>query len=367
LSFLFWPDQPEDQAHNNLRQTLHRLRLVLPDHERFLEINSSTVRWRQDSPFYLDVADFEAALDIAGKAEAAGKSVMVRQNLEHAISLFQGELLPSCYDDWIIPNRERLHRLCIAALEKMVALLEQQQLYNQAVTYARHLLQIDPLYEPGYRLLMRLYALVEDRTSALRTYRACEEIFQRELTVEPETATREIYQRLLAAQPASKFSSFQEGSPQLPLLGREGEWSKLRSAWQQVANGRTQIVLISGEAGICKSRLAEEMLVWLKLQGIHFARTWAYTAEGRLSYGPLVDWLRSEVCSSQLKTMEKIWLIELSRLLPDLLIEIPQLPLPESLMEDAQRQGRRSRSCFASADCLLEYRLTLALHACMPW
>lgn len=338
LSFLFWPDRPEAQSRNNLRQTLHRLRLTLPDHERYLAIDSRTVRWRQSSPFRLDVADFEAALEIAGKAEAAGQAVMLRRNLERAISFYKGELLPSCYDDWIIPHRERLHRKCLSALEKIAASLEELRAYTRAVSYARRLLQIDPLYEPGYRLLMRLYALKGDRTGALRTYHACEEILQQELSVEPEPATREVYQRLLAAQPASEFSLIQEGVRQLPLVGREAEWSRLHSAWQQAVNGRAQIVLISGEAGIGKSRLAEEMLAWLARQGIHFARTRAYAAEGRLSYGPLADLLRSEVYAPELKKMEEIWLTEISRLLPELLVEMAHLPPPEPLIEHAQRQ-----------------------------
>jgi DNA-binding SARP family transcriptional activator len=338
LSFLFWPDQPEAQSRNNLRQTLHRLRLSLPDHNRYLMVDSSAVGWRYDPSFRLDVADFEAALEKANQAEAAGQPEAQRQNLEHAISLYQGELLPSCYDDWITPHRERLHQQCLAALEKIAALLEDQRAYTRACSYARRLLEIDPLYEPGYRLLMRLYALNNDRTSAIRTYHACVENLQRELAVEPEPTTRMIYQRLLAAQPEREFTSVQTGQPHLPLVGREAEWSRLHSAWQEAAKGKTQIVLISGEAGIGKSRLAEEMLVWLARQGIHFARTRGYAAEAKISYGQLAEWLRSEVHSTELKRMEKVWLTEVARLLPELLVEIQDLPPPEPLIEHTQRQ-----------------------------
>jgi DNA-binding SARP family transcriptional activator/predicted negative regulator of RcsB-dependent stress response len=337
-SFLFWPDQPESQSRNNLRQTLHRLRLTLPNHEQYLMVDSGFVGWRYDSPFRLDVADFEAALEKANKAEAAGQPEALRQNLEYAISLYHGELLPSCYDDWITPHRERLRRQCLSALEKIAASLEDQRTYTSACSYARRLLEVDPLYEPGYRLLMRLYALLDDRTSAIRTYQACAEILQRELSVEPEPTTRMIHQRLLAVQPVREFTSIQAGQTHLPLVGREAEWTRLYSAWQEAAKGKVQLALISGEAGIGKSRLAEEMLVWLARQGIHFTRTRGYAAEGRISYSQLADWLRSDVYSAVLHRMEKVWLTEVARLLPELLVEIPHLPPPEPLVEYTQRQ-----------------------------
>jgi hypothetical protein len=62
LAFLLWPDTPEAQAHTNLRTLLHRLRLALPEADRFLQADAQTVRWRSDAPFTLDVADFEQAL-----------------------------------------------------------------------------------------------------------------------------------------------------------------------------------------------------------------------------------------------------------------------------------------------------------------
>ena len=52
-------------------------------------------------------------------------------------------------------------------------------------------------------------------------------------------------------------------------------------------------MLVTGEAGIGKSRLAEELLSWADGQGITVARTRSYAAEGQLSLAPAADWLRS--------------------------------------------------------------------------
>jgi DNA-binding SARP family transcriptional activator len=84
--------------------------------------------------------------------------------LEQAVGLCQGPLLPSCYDDWIGPERERLGRRCEGAVAGLVGLLEEQREYVSGIAHVRHWLEHDPLDEEAYRWLMRLHALAGDRT-----------------------------------------------------------------------------------------------------------------------------------------------------------------------------------------------------------
>ncbi len=106
LAFTFWPDSSEEQAHTNLRNLIFKVRRALPAPDRFLAITAQTVQWRLDAPYLLDVAEFEAAS--AGAATAA--------ELERALTLYGGELLPSCYDDWLRPERERLQQMAVTLL-----------------------------------------------------------------------------------------------------------------------------------------------------------------------------------------------------------------------------------------------------------
>src|SRR5512136_2507045 len=106
LAFLFWPDTSEAQALTNLRNLLHKLRQALPEPERFLQADTQTVQWRPDAPCTLDVADFSSLAQSATQAD-----------LEQAVSLYRGDLLPSCYDEWIVPERERLQHMLLGALE----------------------------------------------------------------------------------------------------------------------------------------------------------------------------------------------------------------------------------------------------------
>ncbi|MBW3562813.1 MAG: AAA family ATPase, partial [Actinobacteria bacterium] len=51
------------------------------------------------------------------------------------------------------------------------------------------------------------------------------------------------------------------------LVGRSGELSALRAALQRARDGSASVVLLSGEAGIGKTRLVEELAVWCARQG----------------------------------------------------------------------------------------------------
>jgi DNA-binding SARP family transcriptional activator len=335
LAFTFWPDAAEANARNNLRQLLHQLRQVLPDPHRHLRSDASTVQWVADSAFSLDVTAFEQAVDEAERAARAEDAARRRACLERATSLCQGPLLPSCYDDWIGPLRERLARRCEEATAALVGILEEQREYASAIAHVRHWLQHDPVDEEAYRWLMRLHALSGDRAAALQAFRQCADALRQELAAEPTAETLRVHERIREAEP---------GAPQAPgreaagptLVGRQAEWTRLRSAWKRAAEGQTCFALISGDAGIGKSRLAEELLTWARRQGIAAARTRSYAAEGRLSLAPVTEWLRSDALLSHVLRLEGVWLAEVTRVLPELLART-DLPRPAPMTEFGDR------------------------------
>jgi DNA-binding SARP family transcriptional activator/predicted ATPase len=339
LSFALWPDASERRARNNLRQLLHQLRQALPELDRHLRADANTVQWAADSSFSLDVALFERALAEAEEAGRAGDAERRRASLERAVELCQGPLLPSCYDDWIEPVRDGLARRCEEALAELVSLLEQQREYATAIRRVRHWLQHDPVDEAAYRWLMRLLALGGDRAAALQAYRQCEEVLRRELGAAPAAATTRAYERIRDAETVSPPSPREpEGDPASPVLvGRLAEWSRLREAWERAGSGGVSFALVTGDAGIGKSRLAEELSTWARSQGVATARTRCYAAEGRLSLAPVSEWLRSEALAPHLARLEDVWQTEVARVLPELLVEHPDLPRPAPMTEFGDR------------------------------
>ena len=237
--------------------------------------------------------------------------------------------MPGCYSDWLLAERDRLAQAYGAALERLATLYEAQRDYPKAIGHAQALLRHDPLHEPAYAQLMRLHALNDDRAAALHTYHTCVTVLRRELDVAPGPATREIYERLLNA---SVQPSASPPEAAIPLIGREAEWAQLQRAWRD-ARGRPGLALIAGEVGIGKTRLAEALVEWVARQGIPVLAARGYAAGGELAYAPVAAWLRS----GPRPPLAAPWLRELGRLLPELLVEQPDLPPPEPLTEKWQR------------------------------
>jgi DNA-binding SARP family transcriptional activator len=266
LAFLFWPDTTEAQARTNLRNLLHHLRRALPNADAYLDAGVQTLQWRPGAPLTLDVADLNAALVRAEQAQRANDPAALRGALERVVALYRGDLLPSCYDDWIIPQRERLRQAYLSALERLARMLEEQRDYPAAIRSAQRLLQHDPLQEAAYRLLIRLHALNGDRAGALRVYHTCTTVLRRELDVEPSTATRRAYEQLLGAEPRPS-SPVPATAAFSPLVGRDREWAQLQQVWRTVTGGGgSHAVVLRGEAGIGKTRLAEDLLQWAARQ-----------------------------------------------------------------------------------------------------
>jgi DNA-binding SARP family transcriptional activator len=336
VAFIFWPDSSEAQARTNLRKQIYHLRHALPQPDRYLNADSKNVQWQPDAPFTLDVAQFEAQLARAKEAEASGEQQAERDAFAAAVALYKGDLLPGSYDDWVLTERERLSQQFIAALERLILLCEEGRDYQAGIEYAQRLLRHDPVHEASYRRLMRLHALNGDRARALRAYHTCATILERELGVEPSAQTQEAYQRLLRmeARPAQRRRRVTASS----LVGRDREWSQLQTAWRAASRGQPQMVLLTGDPGIGKTRLAEEMLNWARRQGVSNASTRCYASESELAYAPLSGWLRAEALQSGLPSLNGTWLRELARLLPEITVQVPDIAPPGPLTESWQRQ-----------------------------
>jgi predicted ATPase len=74
---------------------------------------------------------------------------------------------------------------------------------------------------------------------------------------------------------------------------------------QTARQGRPHLVLIRGEGGIGKTRLAEEVVIWANQRGHLTVRTRAYPAEGQLAYAPVVGWLRADLYRDKVRTLDR--------------------------------------------------------------
>jgi Bacterial transcriptional activator domain/AAA ATPase domain len=195
-----------------------------------------------------DVEQFERAL-------AEGR-------FEEAVETYAGELLDGRYDEWLVDERERLAGLYLEALERLARRHGHNGRWPEAIRCAERLVAHDPLREESHRLLMELFRASGDRARAVRAYHACAATLERTLGIEPSPETRALYESLVAApagtpEAAPASSAATPGTS--PFVGRAEEQAQLAAVWRAAAAGRAHLVLVSGEAGVGKTRLVDEL------------------------------------------------------------------------------------------------------------
>ncbi|MGA7410830.1 MAG: AAA family ATPase [Bryobacteraceae bacterium] len=340
LAFMLWPASRESQARTNLRQLLHNLKRALPAECDSLLVDHFAVQWRQDASCSVDVADFQAALAEAAVAGKERDGAREMQSLTTAAQLYEDDLLPALYDDWVTPLREDYRRRISGALHRLATIFEEQKEFAAAVPYADRLVGLDSLSESNHQLLIRLHAANHDRASALRAYHQCMRVLRREMGVEPGPATLELFERILKGEPGASpgltpvSSASSAGKPisQLQkvraLVGRTVEWLRLSSAWQSAVEEGPRVAVISGEPGIGKTRLADELYQSCVRQGHAVARSRCYAGQGQVAYAPVAEWLRSDALRAGWANLRPQQLAEMARLVPEIREQFPELELP---------------------------------------
>ena len=122
-----------------------------------------------------------------------------------------------------------------------------------------------------------------------------------------------------------------------PLIGRAPEHLALVAAFRRARRNLGPVIVVEGEPGIGKTRLAHEFLAWTAGQGADLLAGRAYETGGQSSYQTLVEALRNRLATLEPADLRELlsptWLAELSRLLPELVERLPGLPLPLALAE----------------------------------
>jgi DNA-binding SARP family transcriptional activator len=325
LATLLWGDADEQHARGALRRTLSVLRTGAGD----AVVTTSGDAVRAGPEVWCDVVAFRAGL----RGESAG--------LAAALGAFRGPFMSGFslrdspdFEEWQFLEGQALDRELSEALSKLVRELEARDDYTGALEHARRLLSLDTLNEEAHRLLMTLYASSGDLAAALRQYRECVRILEQELGVQPLSETTELYHalrenrlqapRVQAGAPASRAAALVEparpnpGRPR-PLVGRSKEWQTLAGAYEA---GGGFCVALEGEAGIGKTRLAEELLEYARGKGAAVGAGKCFEGESGVSYAVVVqvlrELLRQAPCAEPLSRVAPAVRAEVARLLPEL-------------------------------------------------
>ena len=354
LAGLLWPEYNQARSRAALRRTLSSLRDART--EGWLRVDREGVDLVLDD-ILVDVDRFRGLLAQCrthGHPEAEVCTECLPP-LAEAVALHQDDFMAGfglrdsvAFDDWQFFEAEGLRRELAGALERLARGRAARDEWEPAVAHARRWLALDPLHEPAHRLLLALYAWSGQRAAALRQYRECVRILGKELGVAPLEETTLLYRAVQENDPPPPPALSQPGPPTAverparsrveaadttppvdnPLVGRDQEWESLLQTYGEIGRGG-RLVVLEGEAGIGKTRLAEEFVAHALLGGAAVVTTQCYAGETNLAYGPFVEGLTAVLGregAGRLDGLPAGSLGEAARLLPELAGLLPGSP-----------------------------------------
>jgi DNA-binding SARP family transcriptional activator/tetratricopeptide (TPR) repeat protein len=293
-----WPGTAGPAGRANLRTAVWALRKAVGDDA--LITSRAAVGLRTEA-VTVDLADGQ-------RRSAAGDTAA-------AAALCHGELLPGYADDWAETARRRLRAELAGTLASRAAAAERDGDAVGAARWSRLRCELDPLNEAAHADLVRQLAAAGDRAGALVAGREVTDRLRADLGVRPGPALRAALAEArgpgsapLAAAPVAAR----------PLFGRAAELRALTAAWTAARAGHGRVVLITGEAGIGKTRLVAELARRADNAGARIAVGAGVDVGGE---APLAMW--QELAPQLARTVppppeHADWPAELGRLAPDL-------------------------------------------------
>lgn len=341
---ILWPSSTPDAAATTLRSAINALRNVLEPERanrapsKYIITQTPGYAFHAHPDIWLDVEMFERTLT---HAQHTADPLARRQMLNDVVDLYQDDYLVSDpYADWAQSERERLRERYFTALLQLAEMQAQAGDYTDALSIVRRILARDEVRENAYQALMRYQAESGDSAGALLTYERCRTILADELGADPSPLTQLWHQRILNGEVATRSPSLMAGPqsgtlaptgspaalvgdagrtgqpdggdsrtpiPAHPILpqqiimpstdarfpdifvGREVELEQIGQQLHHALTGTGELVVLDGEAGVGKTRLAIAILQLAADDGATVISASCQALEKTLPFAPLAD------------------------------------------------------------------------------
>lgn len=266
LSSLLWPEASEANARAYLRQALWRIRKSFQKAsliwEDYLKISDISVNFRRQCDYWLDAEQLLYPLETSS----------VEQIVE-IVELYNGELLPGFYDEWVVLERDRLGTAYHQKMNLLLDRLIKDGRWDKVLHWGEKWIQLGHAPEPAYRALMKAHAGLGDQVMVSDTYQRCRQILASEMGLEPSPETRLLYEQILLGEPESyqgptapsvqisirKPLFLVEGNAlqvePAPFVARENELVQLEEHLERALANQGRVVFVTGEAGSGKTAL----------------------------------------------------------------------------------------------------------------
>jgi len=305
----------------------------------------------------LDVARFERLADEGRRAVAAGSATEGANRLAGALALWRGPLLADfAGEPFTRAPAARLEELRVAAAEHWVDAELALGHHATMVAEVRRLADANPLRERLWAQLMLALYRSGRQAEALRAFSELRRSLADELGIDPSPALQRLEEMVLLqkpeldwrppetasaarARPRRRQSAIDVDDDGYPFVGRQAELELVAAAWDDARAGGPGLILLGGEPGIGKTRLAMEHARRAHREG-------ADVLVGRcdedlaVPYQPFAEALSRAV--RQLPADELASLLgtrgaELVRLVPDLADLVPDLRPPPPSDPETER------------------------------
>ncbi|MHB8931993.1 MAG: BTAD domain-containing putative transcriptional regulator [Bellilinea sp.] len=195
---LLWPDLPAEASQRDFKVALNALNHVLePARTKatppfFIVRNENLYGLNPDARIFIDADEFEQYVKVnPGSSQELS-------NLHNACQLYEDDYLPELrYEDWVIPERERLRDLFLTAAGRLCQLQLDRGEWDEVIKLSNQTLARDNLWEPGYRYLMQAYAKKANLAQVQAIYNRGRDTLNQELGVEPSEETTTLLRQLV--------------------------------------------------------------------------------------------------------------------------------------------------------------------------
>jgi DNA-binding SARP family transcriptional activator len=378
LAALLWPESNSERSYASLRNTLGHLQTALRQasgqtQTSYLTVTRQTLTLNPDAEVELDLHTVERAYALACADRASRvppENSVSLPLLQSAADCHRGDFLTGFslgdapgFDDWVTIQGEVWRRRLGLILNRLSEIQFASGDFASAAETTAQWIALDGLNEVAYRRKMRAHFAAGERGQALETYDTCRAVLADELSTEPEPETAALAARIRLEHPsphpvlqADTAASYLENL----FAGRTAEHQALVARYRRAAAGQPQVVILRGEAGIGKTRLAREFLAWATAQGAEVLQGGAFESGSHMPFQPLTEalrrWLDRENAPKDL--LGETWLSLLCQLLPELCERYPELP---SAPQGARTDRTRLFEAFVRLTLALAHRVPLVL------
>lgn len=323
LASLLWGESPDDKANASLRQALSSLRRVLGDR---ISITRTAVGLEPGV-----TSDVQTFLKTARTDPEAAAQIEVCRFLES----FSPRNCPT-FDEWVEAVRGdfrvRYCRCLATAGRDAIA----RRAWREAVALGTQWCRVDPAAGDAALLLVEALYLSGDTRAALEAY----DVFMAHQEAHP-TATTPEELRDLVARIASERSttnsntgddSWHESTEHFEagLAGRTAEWEILNRIWADAEHGTGRVVVVEGDVGAGKTRLADDYCRWVTTRGGQVLRARAYESGVTTQIGTMLELLRGALHRPGVSGADPIAMGIVARILPEVRRRFPAIVVHDS-------------------------------------